>query len=76
VNEWVTKYLPILKWLPEEEIQRIMKSCGVELEKEAYRMMQQSQMKKRMCKIYPTKRTTMDAIVKTKILAKKRKKKH
>ena len=29
---------------------------------------------KRLSKIYPTKRTTMDAIVKTKMLAKKRKK--
>ena len=51
-----------------------MKSCGMELEKEANRTMQQSQMKKRMSKIYPTKKTSLDAIVKTNILARKRKK--
>ena len=63
-----------MKWLSEEEIQRNFKSFGEQLENEANRRMQQSQKKKRMSKIYPTKKTTLDAIVKTKMLAKKRQK--
>ena len=74
MNEWFIKCLLIVKWLSEEEIQETMKSCVAELEAKANRRMQQSQKKKRMSKIYPTKKTTLDAIVKTNILAKKRKK--
>ena len=73
---WVTQHLPVLKWLPEEAIHEIMKSCGFKLEKEADRMIQHSHRKKRLSKIYPTKhkKISLDAIVKTNMLAKKRKK--
>jgi hypothetical protein len=74
LDEWVSKHLAVVKWLPEEDIQQSLKSCGAELETKANRFIQKSQKKKRMSKIYPTRKTSLDAIVRTRILAKKRKK--
>ena len=72
--EWVTKNLPVMKWLSMDDFKQEMRSFGEQLEAKANRVIQTSQKKKRMSKIYPTKKTSLDAIVKTNILAKKRKK--
>merc|ERR1739848_35683 len=74
LDEWVSKHLAVVKWLPEEDIQQPLRSFGEQLETKANRVIQKSQKKKRMSKIYPTKKTSLDAIVRTRILAKKRKK--
>ena len=74
MNEWVANLLPVVKWLSVEEIQKIMKSSQKEIESKANEAFQKSQRQKKFSKIYPTKRISMEVLVRTNVLAKKRQK--